>query len=106
MLYLFHICDGEDWWIAAESAECALQYAHQIDIDEGNELTVEDIEPALDGQSEFKVFLPDFHPTDLDDDEYPKRPEQNENGCWFCIATVDEWLATCKSGSLVASSLY
>jgi len=104
-LKLFHIYDGEDWWIAHLSAEEVLAYAWQIDVDEEKTLKADDVE-TVDGGISFRVFLPDFHPSDLDADEYPKKPCKDEKDRWFCCATVDEWLATCEPGSLVASSIY
>ena len=76
-----------------------------MDIDYYEELTAADLIVFPDDEVH-TVFLPDFHPLDLNADEYPTTPIQDEKERWFCVATVEAWLAVAQIGDLISSSIF
>ena len=102
---LYHIDDGETWKITGDTREEALRLAWKIDIDEEHRLNPGDL-VEMDDDEVLKVFLPDFHPLDLNADEYPHTPIKDKKENWFCTATVGEWVENAQPGMLICSSLY
>lgn len=104
--HLYRIDDGETWDVVGTSPEQALSLARStMDIDYYEELTAADL--VIFSEDEVhRVFLPDFHPLDLDADEYPITPTQDKKGRWFCVATVGQWLKNARPGELISSSIF
>lgn len=102
---LYIIDDGYNWWVTGESADEALRLAWKMDIDEEKILTADDL-VVMDPDEEFRIFLPDFHPSDLDADEYPNKPEKDDKDRWFCTATVGEWIEGKRAGDVIASDVF
>lgn len=98
-LGVFEIEDGETHWLVATSIEDT----KQIMVKEYC-ADVENIEyiKQVPNDMIMTVYLPD----EFEEDLLPTKPYQDDEGDWYCKATVAEWLTVIKHGWLVASTVY
>ena len=103
-LKVFHVDDGEDWWLVAVDEADALEVAKTMDIgvdDDFQELTITEV----DSDKVFTVSLIDGY-SDEERDLYPVEPTRDKGGCWKVTAKISEWIAVSKRGDLIAASVF
>ena len=103
-LKVFHIDDGEDWWLVATDEADALEIAKTMDIgidDDFQELTITEV----DSGKVFTIILVDGY-CDDERDLYPADPVRNDDGRWEVTAKISEWIAVSKRGDCIASSMF
>ena len=103
-LKVFHVDDGEDWWIVAIDETDALEVAKTMDIgidDDFKELVIEEM--PMD--EVFTVHLVDGYLPE-ERELYPAGPSNDDEKGWKVTATIRQWLSVSRRGDCIATSMF